>query len=91
MLLCEVALGDMNEKFYADYYANLLPAGKSSTKGVGKTAPEDKEMIGDIIVPNGEGKTQNIPNSSLLYNEFIVYDIAQIRMKYLLRLKFIYW
>lgn len=25
MLLCEVALGEMNEKYYADYYANLLP------------------------------------------------------------------
>ncbi len=25
MLLCEVALGGINEKFYADYYANLLP------------------------------------------------------------------
>lgn len=39
MLLCEVALGDTNEKFYADYYANLLPPGKFSTKGVGKNAP----------------------------------------------------
>lgn len=68
MLLCEVALGDMNEKFYADYYANLLPPGKSSTKGVGKTAPEETEMIGDIIVPNGEGKPQNIPNVISIHN-----------------------
>lgn len=28
MILCEVALGDMNEKYFADYNANLLPAGK---------------------------------------------------------------
>lgn len=41
MLLCEVALGGMNEKLYADYYANLLPDGKNSTKGVGKTAPKE--------------------------------------------------
>ena len=40
MLLCEVALGDVNEKVYADYYANLLPEGKKSTKGVGKNAPK---------------------------------------------------
>lgn len=40
MLLCEVALGGMNEKFYADYYANLLPEGKNSTKGCGRTAPK---------------------------------------------------
>jgi poly [ADP-ribose] polymerase len=25
LLLCEVALGNTCEKFYADYYANLLP------------------------------------------------------------------
>lgn len=54
MLLCEVALGDMNEKFYADYYANLLPPGKYSTKGVGKTAPGSTELMGDIIVPSGK-------------------------------------
>lgn len=28
MLLCEVALGNMNEKLYADYNANILPFGK---------------------------------------------------------------
>lgn len=39
LLLCEVALGDMSEKLYADYYASNLPDGKHSTKGVGRTAP----------------------------------------------------
>jgi hypothetical protein len=31
MLLCEVALGNMNPKYYADYYAANLPNGKHST------------------------------------------------------------
>ena len=31
MLLCEVALGNMNPKYYADYYAANLPPGKHST------------------------------------------------------------
>lgn len=53
MILCEVALGDMNEKYYADYYANLLPTGKSSTKGVGRTAPGSEEKLGDVTVPTG--------------------------------------
>jgi hypothetical protein len=61
MLLCEVALGDMNEKFYADYYASNLPPGKMSTKGMGKTEPESFEMVGDVKVPNGLGKPTNIP------------------------------
>ena len=45
MILCEVALGNMNEKFAADYYASNLPPGKESTKGVGRTAPSDGEYI----------------------------------------------
>ena len=94
MLLCEVALGDMNEKTQADYYANLLPPGKSSTKGVGKTAPGSTETMNGVVVPTGlphavdhSSKTMAL---SLLYNEFIVYDINQIRLKYLIRLKFDY-
>merc|ERR1712228_458550 len=35
ILLAEVALGDMNPKFQADYYADKLPKGKLSTKGIG--------------------------------------------------------
>jgi len=48
-------LGEWNEKFYADYYANLLPEGKKSTKGCGKTAPraDKSEMLGDVKVPWG--------------------------------------
>ncbi len=30
------------------------------------------------------------PNMYLRYNEFIVYDIAQVKIRYLLRLKFNY-
>jgi len=35
----------------------LLPEGKKSTKGCGKNAPraEGNEMLGDVIVPCGEG------------------------------------
>jgi poly [ADP-ribose] polymerase len=39
ILLCEVALGNCNEQFYANYHANLMPEGKNSTKGMGKVAP----------------------------------------------------
>ncbi len=30
------------------------------------------------------------PSVYLRYNEFIVYDVAQIKVKYLLRTKFVY-
>jgi hypothetical protein len=45
----------MNEKFHADYYANLLPPGKSSTKGVGRNAPGAGKNLGDVYVPCGKG------------------------------------
>ncbi len=45
LLLCEVALGDMNEKHHADNYAGNLPPGKSSTKGVGRTAPNPANAV----------------------------------------------
>lgn len=68
MLLCEVALGGMNEKLHADYYANLLPPGKHSTKGLGKNAPESGKYIDDgkVFVPCGKGVATGIPNVLIL-------------------------
>lgn len=46
-----------------------------------------------VTVPMGPGKKTGVGkhNSySLLYNEFIVYNPAQVRMRYLLRIKFNY-
>ena len=45
LLLCEAALGDMNEKLSADYYASNLPQGKHSTWGVGRTTPDPDNMV----------------------------------------------
>uniref|UniRef100_UPI0037E9767C poly [ADP-ribose] polymerase 2 n=1 Tax=Semicossyphus pulcher TaxID=241346 RepID=UPI0037E9767C len=95
LLLCEVALGDCNELLDADYEANNLPAGKHSTKGLGQTGPDPKNSVtlDGVTVPMGPGvKTKVARNNaySLLYNEFIVYNAAQTRMRYLLRIKFNY-
>ena len=90
MILCEVALGNMNEKFAADYYAGNLPPGKQSTKGVGRTAPSDGEYIEGVWAPNKSPVPISVGSTSLLYNEFIVYDVAQIKLKYLFRMKFHY-
>lgn len=95
LLLCEVALGDCNELLDADYEANNLPDGKHSTKGLGQTGPDPKNSVtlNGATVPMGPGVKTGVGkrNSySLLYNEFIVYNPAQIRMRYLLRIKFNY-
>lgn len=92
MLLCEVALGDMYEQTQA-YYVTTLPKGKNSTKGCGRTAPSasDTHVMSDgVEVPLGKPVDSGVKASSLLYNEYIVYDVNQIKMKYLLRIKFDY-
>lgn len=92
LLLCEVALGGMNEKYHADYYAGNLPPGKHSTKGVGRTAPNPDNAVkldDGVVIPMGPGEPSALA-CSLLYNEFIVYDIAQIKIRYLLRTRFNY-
>ncbi|XP_061654502.1 poly [ADP-ribose] polymerase 2 isoform X3 [Phyllopteryx taeniolatus] len=100
LLLCEVALGDSNELLDADYNASSLPAGKHSTKGIGRTGPDPQNFVtlNDVTVPMGPGvkMTPRTAGSSmggtysLLYNEFIVYNPAQTRMRYLLRVHFNY-
>jgi len=46
-----------------------------------------------VVVPMGPGEPATVKNSkgfTLNYNEFIVYDIKQVRMRYLIKLKFLF-
>ncbi|KAJ1148806.1 hypothetical protein NDU88_001632 [Pleurodeles waltl] len=91
LLLGEVALGNMHELKGA---ANItkLPKGKHSVKGLGQTAPDpaaNTELDG-AVVPLGCGTPTGIHDTSLLYNEYIVYDVAQVNLKYLLKVNFNY-
>ncbi|KAH6813942.1 polymerase [Perilla frutescens var. frutescens] len=91
LLLCEVALGDMAELLTANYNADKLPPGKLSTKGVGSTAPDFSEvqtLEDGVVVPLGRPKEQPGSKGSLLYNEYIVYNVEQIRMRYLVQVNF---
>ena len=91
LLLAEVALGEMNELTTADYDAANLPSGKLSTKGVGRKQPNPaqfEKLANGIVVPCGELIDQSNVSSSLLYNEYIVYDIQQVKIKYLAKVKF---
>ncbi|XP_063361002.1 poly [ADP-ribose] polymerase [Cydia amplana] len=91
LLLAEVALGNMKE-CNAATYIEKLPAGAHSTWGQGRTQPDpamDTTLDCGTVVPLGRPVTRNI-NTSLLYNEFIVYDVAQVNVKYLLQMKFNY-
>lgn len=93
LLLCEVALGEMYELTEAEYITKL-PKGKHSTKGLGKTHPDPSEYFVDettgVTIPMGKSVRSGHKNSSLLYNEFIVYNKAQVNMKYLFKIEFEY-
>ncbi|XP_026729426.1 poly [ADP-ribose] polymerase [Trichoplusia ni] len=88
MLLCEVALGNMKECRQAEDVK--LPPNMHSAWGVGKTQPDpaaSRKLDDGTIVPLGK-PVNNKVDTTLLYNEFIVYDVAQVNVKYLLQMKF---
>ncbi|KAM8946664.1 poly [ADP-ribose] polymerase 1 [Pelodytes ibericus] len=91
ILLGEVALGNMHELKDAAHITKL-PKGKHSVKGLGRTAPDPSATVqlDGVDVPLGKGVASKVNHTSLLYNEYIVYDIAQVNLKYLLKLKFNY-
>lgn len=99
LLLCEAELGDpMFELVNADYDAGTRAkaAGSYSTWGKGRTAPHKWKDAGavhlhlngtnmpDVSTKPGPSK---VHGAYLEYNEYIAYDISQIRMRYLFRVK----
>ena len=91
-----MSLGDSYERLAAEYKAGAecRKAGKQHTWGKGKAAPKENEAVtlpGDpgLKVPLGPVVPTGI-TSSLLYNEFIVYDVSQIKQRFVLQVKFHY-
>ncbi|XP_020212076.1 poly [ADP-ribose] polymerase 1 [Cajanus cajan] len=90
MLLSEVALGNVYELKKAKYM-DKPPEGKHSTKGLGKKMPLESEYAkwrGDVTVPCGKPVPSNVKSSELMYNEYIVYNTAQVKMQFLLKVRF---
>ncbi|PSN74498.1 PARP-domain-containing protein [Corynespora cassiicola Philippines] len=100
LLLCEAELGNpMQELLNASYSAgeDAKAKGLWSTWGRGQTGPskwKDAKCVHpalagcqmpDVSVP--PGNTNVAHKCSLLYNEYICYDVAQVRLRYLLRVR----
>jgi len=98
LLLCEVELGKPPLKLTTADYNAAERAQKSnhlSTLGLGQTAPAGwKDAV--CVHPTLQGVSmpdvttppkQLGVGSHLMYNEYIVYDVAQIRLRYLLRVE----
>jgi poly [ADP-ribose] polymerase len=95
MLLCEVALDDMYETKHAEYMDTPRPH-TLSTKGCGCHHENGKAPMHTLPdgcrVPLGPMVAEDSRRygSSLLYDEYIVYNVAQIRVRYLVKVKFDY-
>ncbi|KAI3678826.1 hypothetical protein L6452_38129 [Arctium lappa] len=90
MLLSEVALGEMYELKKAKYM-DKPPKGKDSTKGLGKKIPNESEHVkwkDDVVVPCGKPVPSNVKASELMYNEYIVYNANQVKLQFLLKVRF---
>ncbi|KAI4944489.1 hypothetical protein J4E86_009548 [Alternaria arbusti] len=99
LLLCEAELGNpMHELTNASYTAgeDAINKGLHSTFGMGQTGPKKWKdagcvnpalrgcMMPDVSTPPG---ATNVPNAYLQYNEYIAYDVAQVKLRYLLRVQ----
>ncbi|KAK8358506.1 hypothetical protein V6Z11_A04G026600, partial [Gossypium hirsutum] len=90
MLLSEVALGEVYELTKAKYIEKL-PKGKHSTKGLGKKVPKRSDFVkwkDDIIVPCSKPVPSSVKESELMYNEYIVYNTSQVKIQFLLKVRF---
>ncbi|BEI80766.1 hypothetical protein CcaverHIS002_0112950 [Cutaneotrichosporon cavernicola] len=99
LLLCEAELGDPLQTLTdASYTAGdtAKAGGMYSTWGQGKVGPSKWKCAGeaheslkgikmpDISTPPGDTK---VPDAYLMYNEYITYDVNQVKLRYLFRVK----
>lgn len=100
LLLCEAELGKpMQELTRSEYNAAAHAKAKGvwSTFGKGMTGPpvwKDAECVHSslkgIKMPDTSRKLPgptNVPGAYLQYNEYIAYDVSQVRLRYLFRVK----
>ncbi|KAH7165698.1 poly polymerase catalytic domain-containing protein [Dactylonectria macrodidyma] len=99
LLLCEAELGDPMQKLTNASYSAGESAKKNgmySTWGQGSMGPSkwvDASIAHDslkgIKMPDTTIKpgSTNVKGAGLYYNEYIVYDVAQVKLRYLFRVK----
>ncbi|KAJ6541171.1 PARP-domain-containing protein [Mycena vulgaris] len=97
LLLCEVAAAPFFEQTRANYHADIdcAKAQKRSTKGLGRSAPaawtdagvalQNNELRG-CMMPAGRRRLRG-DQPVLEHNEYIVYNLNQIRVRYVVMVK----
>jgi len=89
ILLGEVSLGKEDKRTTTDYnLPSTLKKNNNSIHALGSLEPSGGEFIdGDVFVPNKDIIIKN-NNSYRSYSEYIVYNVDQIRLRYLLQIKY---
>jgi poly [ADP-ribose] polymerase len=91
LLLSEVSLGESKELIREDKHAKekLARDDLNSVKGLGQKEPnpEMTTILEDMQVPMGTPVPTHV-ESDLTYNEFVVYDEFQTKMRYAVKVKF---
>lgn len=86
----------MHELYHSDFQAGerAKENGKIATLGQGRTIPGGwkdagsfNKELGGVQIPDVSCARADDNKASLQYNEYIVYDVAQIRQRYLFYVK----
>ena len=94
ILLCEVDLGNIEERLKADIkLPQTMQDGKNSIKVLGMNFPDEKGNyynedgveipLGDILINQDENK-----KTYFGFNEYIVYNLEKIKIKYITKVQF---
>eukprot|EP01029_Cantina_marsupialis_P010698 TRINITY_DN242_c1_g1_i1.p1 TRINITY_DN242_c1_g1~~TRINITY_DN242_c1_g1_i1.p1 ORF type:complete len:1451 (+),score=678.48 TRINITY_DN242_c1_g1_i1:158-4510(+) len=88
IMVCDVALGSEFQT-HKDVYMEKPRAGTNSTHAMGRFIPNpsgDTTLSDGEVIPLGKPLKKSY-SSSVNVNEFIVYDISQVQIRYLLKLR----
>ncbi|XP_055294949.1 poly [ADP-ribose] polymerase-like [Sitodiplosis mosellana] len=87
MLLCKVALGQQRKLTQASAVVDIPNANEQSVKALGAFFPFNWSSINGVKINTGAICRGNAP-TALWYNEYIVYNEAQVKVEYLFKMKF---
>jgi len=93
LLLCDVALGRTFQIAHGKFIGkeDLDGAGFHSVKCCGTKGPDpgyDIQTPDNLLVSLGHETETGVPVSELIHNEVVIYDVAQVKIRYLLKVSF---
>ena len=91
ILLGEVSLGKEDQRTNCDFnLPKTLGKGKNSCHALSSYVPDGGEYINDdVYIPYGPAKLDSKNSSCNRYSEYIVYNVDQVKLKYLLKIRYI--